>query len=218
MEDYVTFLNAYKKTNRLNIVLNVFTDDPLNKKLLWLLWISVILLSTASVLLLNKILIMVAMFPAVVGALFYRKELYLTYAAVLSDRIYMVFAKEYALNYQGLRYFLFKKEMGSVDVDEVRHYLDVKLKTKPNKPIRNNWLIAGLITVLAVISNQIISGLSEGVLWLILFFVVVLIIYSIMFLQVFVSDDERDREMLRFLSWFERDVGKNAYNKRGQSL
>lgn len=149
------------------------------------------------------------MIPALLGALLYRKELYSTYSDILSDGVILIFAKEYSLNYQGLRYFLVKKEIGDLslfNIDNVRDYLSVKSESKSKVSLKNNWLIAGLMTLLAVVSNQLITGLSENFLWLVLFALVVLILFSVMLVQIFVSGDERDKEMSLFLSWLEKDI------------
>ncbi len=209
MEDYIVFLKAYRNTSRFKILSRVFSENLLEKIFLWILWITVLVMSLVSIVYINKELIIYTMIPALLGALLYRKELYSTYSDILSDGVILIFAKEYSLNYQGLRYFLVKKEIGDLslfNIDNVRDYLSVKSESKSKVSLKNNWLIAGLMTLLAVVSNQLITGLSENFLWLVLFALVVLILFSVMLVQIFVSGDERDKEMSLFLSWLEKDI------------
>ena len=67
-----------------------------------------------------------------------------------------------------------------------------------------------LFGVLAAISNQLLDGFSKDALVLAFFFIVITILYSVMFLDVFVSGDDKDVELLRFLSWLEKDLKSNV--------
>lgn len=212
MEGYIRLLDAYKLTGRHRIIKKVFCDSPENKKLLYLWWILVFLFLAVSAINLNSIYIACAIVPAIFGAFRYIGDLYRTYDALLTSSSIRSFVKEYGLDYQGLRYFIFKQELGVCSESEIlsaRDYLRIKKENKKVSNIKNHWFIVGLFAVLAAISSKLIDGFSNQALYISLFLILIVISYSAMLLQLYVSQEDRDAEFSLFLAWLEKDLPRH---------
>lgn len=209
MEGYIRLLNAYKLTGRHRIIKKVFCDDPTNKKLLYAYWLLVFLLIAVSAFGFNSYYIACAVIPAILGAFRYIGDLYRTYDALLTSSSVRSFVKEYRLDYQGLRYLIFRQEVGVFSESEIldaRDYLRIKKENKKVSNLRNHWFIVGLFGVLAAISSNLIDSFSNEALYIALFLTLIVISYSTMLLQLYVSQEDRDAEFSLFIAWLQKDL------------
>lgn len=209
MEDYIKLLDAYNLTGRYKVLVKVFRDNPAHKKLLYTYWILVFLFLVVSAINFNSYYIVCATLPAILGAFRYIGELYRTYDPLFTSNSVRSFVKEYRVDYQGLRYLIFKQKLREYSESEIinaRDYLKIKKDNKKISKIRNHWFLVTLFGVLTAISSSVISGLSSEALYLALFLVLIVITYSSMLLQLYVSPEDRDSEFLLFLAWLEKDL------------
>lgn len=147
MEDYIRLLDAYKLTGRHRIIKKVFCDHPEKKKLLFFWWILVFLLLIVSAVDFNSAYIVCAIIPAILGAFRYIHDLYCTYDPLFSETYERSFVKEYGIDYQGLRYLIFKQELNVFSDSEIlsaRDYLRIKKENKKVSKIKNHWFIVAL--------------------------------------------------------------------------
>ncbi len=205
MEGYLQLLDLYNKSGRLKILLHVFMSNIFeSKKLLWASWLAVLFIMSIATYQLNSWLVVVAIIPAFIGSLLYKDAIYTTYDELLLIPQNKRLAEEYALNYQGLRYLLFKGLSFSItgsNIDSAIKYLDIKENTDSTSSVRNHWVIVGLLTVLSITIGALFSSAPEKLLVLLAFSTVVIILYTSLFLQVIVSQKDKDLEFRRFLLW-----------------
>jgi hypothetical protein len=209
MEEYIRLLDAYKLTSRYKVLAKVFRDDPANKKLLYSYWILVFLFLLVSAIDINSYFIVCAIVPAILGAFRYVGDLYRTYDSLFTSSSVRSFVKEYGVDYQGLRYLIFKQVLGVFTEPEIfsaRQYLKIKKENKKVSNFKNHWFLLGLFGVLAAVSGNIINGFSKETLYVALFLILIVISYSTMLIQLYVSPEDRDAEFSLFLAWLEKDL------------
>lgn len=209
MDDYIKLLDTYNLTARYKVLAKVFRDNPGNKKLLYAYWLLVFICLAISAIDFNSYYIVCAIFPAVLGALRYVGDLYRTYDSLFTSSSVRSFVKEYGADYQGLRYLIFKQELGIYSESEIinaRDYIQIKRDHNKISKVRNHWFLVVLFGILTASSSSAISELSSQALYLVIFLVLIVILYTSMLLQIYVSPEDRDSEFLLFLAWLEKDL------------
>lgn len=205
MEDFIQLLSIYRRENRLKIIRKVFLENILSeKKLLWTCWLAVLITILISALYVNSTIIVIAILPSICGAFCYRSALYLTFSDLIENEDRKSFVKGYGLNYEGLRYLLFQKASENIGENafiNAVNCLELQDKTRSSKSIKNHWLIAALLAVLSLVIHKLIDTAPQEMLLVIGMILMLVISYSAMLLQVFVSETERNQEFKRFLLW-----------------
>lgn len=205
MDDFIKLLSIYRRESRLKIIRKIFFDNIFQeKKFLWVCWLSVLVLIFISALHVNSVIIVIAIIPSILGMLCYRNAIYHTFSYLIVDEDRKNFVKEYGLNYEGLRYLLFQyssKSIGKNALKNAINCLESQEKTITKKSIKNHWLIAALLVVLSIVVHRIVDAAPQDLLLVIGVVLMLVILYSAMLLQVFVSANERNQEFKRFLLW-----------------
>lgn len=205
MEDFIKLLSIYRQENRWAIVRKVFFNNIVSeKKLLWFWWLLVLVVVISSVFISESLIITVAIIPSIFGAISYRNGVYNESSDLIDSEEKKSLVREYGLNYEGLRYLQFEHSARNVGIDALDRAvkcLEIKEKTRVIKTFNNNWLIAGLISVLSIVMPLLIGTASQSVLLVIVVVLAIVILYSAMLLQVFVSEVDKVQEFKRFLLW-----------------